>query len=96
MITKKEVFEKRKQIIQLAEKKYTFNKKDKRVQAPRVCVVCGRPLSSLIVHENRYVVSYPHNRYYLGGWIIVDICKDITSCYRTLKKKGELVENVNG
>lgn len=95
MVTKKEVVEKRRNLIQLAEKKHSFKKRDRRVQSPRVCVTCGRPLSSLILHENKYIVTQDHTRYYLGGWVVADICTDITSCYRTLRKKGELIEDVD-
>lgn len=90
MATRKEIVDKRRKLGQLAEKKYSFNKGDRRVQTPRLCVVCGRPLSSLIVSENRYITIYPHTRFYLNDWFIVDVCTDINSCYRTLKKKGDL------
>lgn len=90
MMTKKEVVEKRRSLSQLAEKKHDFKKGDRRVNSPRICVVCGRPLSSLILHDNKYIVCYDHTRYYLGGWVKVDICTDINSCYRTLKRKGVL------
>lgn len=90
MMTKKEVAEKRRSLSQLAEKKHDFKKGDRRVNSPRICVVCGRPLSSLILHDNKYIVCHDHTRYYLGGWVKVDICTDINSCYRTLKRKGVL------
>lgn len=96
MVTKKEVVEKRRNLMQLAEHKHSFNKGDRRVKTPRLCVVCGRPLSSLIINENKYIVIQPHIRCQLGGWVVANICTDITSCYRTLKKKGELKEDVNG
>jgi len=46
----------------LAEKSHSFNKGDKRVHTPRVCVVCGRPLSSLIINENKYIIIQAHTR----------------------------------
>lgn len=94
MVTKKEVVERRKSLSQLADKKYLFKKGDRRVATPRVCVSCGRPLSSLIIHDNKYIVCQDHTRFYLGGWVTADVCTDITSCYRVLKKKGELNEDV--
>lgn len=96
MVTKKQVVENRKNLIQLAQNKHSFNKGDRRVKTPRICVACGRPLSSLIINENKYIVCQDHTRYYFGGWVVADVCTDITSCYRTLKKKGELIENVDG
>lgn len=96
MVTKKDIVERRRTLSQLAEKKHAFNKGDRRVQTPRVCVACGRPLSSLILHENKYIVCKDHTRYYLGGWVTADVCTDINSCYRTLRRKGELIENGNG
>ncbi|AOZ61966.1 hypothetical protein QCM8_45 [Bacillus phage QCM8] len=96
MVTKKEVVEKRRQLMSLSEKSHSFNKGDKRVHTPRVCVVCGRPLSSLIINENKYIIIQAHTRYHLNELFIVDACRDITSCYRTLRQKGELIENVNG
>ncbi len=80
----------------LSEKSHSFNKGDKRVHTPRVCVVCGRPLSSLIINENKYIIIQAHTRYHLNELFIVDACTDITSCYRTLRQKGELIDNVNG
>lgn len=96
MVTKREVIENRRKLKQLAEKQVSFNKGDKRVYTPRLCVVCSRPLSSLIVNEGKYITSHPHTRYHLNDWFIVDTCTDIQSCYRTLRKKGELIENVDG
>lgn len=95
MVTKKEVVEKRKSLTQLADKTGIFYKGDKRVHAPRICVVCSRPLSSLIVHENKYIVIQTHTRFYLNDVFKLDVCTDINSCYRTLSKKGEL-DNVDG
>lgn len=96
MTTKREIVEKRKSLATLAEKKHSFNKGDRRVQSPRLCVVCSRPLSSLIVNENKYITCHPHTRYYLNDWFVMDVCTDIHSCYRVLQKKGELNEDVNG
>lgn len=94
MVTKKEVVEKRTNLLHCAESKHQFFKGDKRIKSPRLCVVCGRPLTSLIINENKYSVIQNHTRCSLGGWVRVDICTDITSCYRTLRRKGELIEDV--
>lgn len=96
MVTKKEVVENRRNLKQLAVKQVSFNKGDRRVFTPKLCVVCGRPLSSLIFHEGKYIIIHSHTRYHLNDWFIVDACTDIQSCYRTLKKKGELIEHVDG
>lgn len=95
MTNKKEVVAKRRSLYQMASKHNTFKKGDKRVHTPRLCVVCGRPLSSLILHENRYITSNSHIHFHVDKWFTVDICEDINSCYRTLRKKGELEEYVD-
>jgi len=79
----------------MSNKYNTFKKGDKRVHTPRLCVVCGRPLSSLIIHENKYITTTSHVHLHVNNWFTLDICEDINSCYRTLRKKGEL-EDVNG
>lgn len=96
MVTKRQVVEDRRKLKQMAKKQVMFNKGDKRVYTPRLCVICGRPLSSLIVNEGKYVTIQPHTRYHINDLFIVDICTDVQSCYRTLKKKGELDEHVHG
>jgi hypothetical protein len=96
MVTKKEVVEQRRNLKQVAERYSSFKKGDRRVFTPRLCVVCGRPLSSLILHEGKYITIHPHTRFHLNDWFIVDTCTDIQSCYRTLRKKGELNEDVDG
>ncbi|BEU14677.1 hypothetical protein [Bacillus phage CM1] len=95
MVTKREVVEKRKKLVSLAKKKVSFNKGDKRAYSPKLCVVCGRPLSSLIINENKYIIIQDHTRYHINELFIVDACTDITSCYRTLKQKGDLEEDVD-
>lgn len=90
LTTKQEIVAKRKSLYMEAARYHEFMKGDKRVNTPRLCVICGRPLSSLIMNENRYVTIVPHIHFHLNKLFKVDICKDIMSCYRTLKKKGEL------
>jgi len=92
LISRKEVVAKRKSLYQLAEKYHDFNKGDKRVNTPRLCVVCSRPLSSLILNENKYIISVSHVHFHLNEYFKVDICKDVASCYRTLRQKGELAD----
>lgn len=95
MTTKREIVEKRRDLYQCASKFHEFKKGDKRVHTPRLCVICSRPLSSLILNENRYTTIVTHIHFHLD-WCKVDICKDVNSCYRILRKKGELTEDVNG
>lgn len=90
MVSRKEVVNRRKYLQEKAANRFKFKKGDRRVSTPRVCVVCGRPLSSLIINDNKYVVSQSHIRYYLNQYMKMDICEDVHSCYRTLKQKGEL------
>lgn len=96
MKTKKDVVTQRRSLFQLSGKHNTFKRGDKRVHTPRLCVVCGRPLSSLIIHENKYIISNSHIHFHVSNWFTVDICEDVNSCYRTLRKKGELIEDDNG
>lgn len=90
MTTKREIVEKRRELYHSAEKKHVFRKGDKRVHTPRLCVVCSRPLSSLIINENKYVTIQTHVHFHLNSIFQVDICDDVNSCYRTLRQKGEL------
>lgn len=90
MKTKQDIVEQRKSLYQDAERYHEFLKGDRRVTTPRVCGVCGRPLASLVLNKNEYVTIVPHVRFHLDKMFHVNICKDILSCYRILKRKGEL------
>ncbi|APZ82514.1 hypothetical protein Goe7_c00480 [Bacillus phage vB_BveM-Goe7] len=90
IISKKDVVEKRRSLFSNSEKRVVFKKGDHRVNTPRICVVCSRPLSSLILRENTYITIQSHIRFHLNNLFKVDICEDVHSCYRTLKQKGEL------
>lgn len=94
-VTKREVVEKRRSLYSNSSKHHVFKKGDRRVNSPRLCVVCGRPLSSLIIRENKYIIIHSHVRFNLDPFK-VDICEDVSSCYRTLRQKGGLIEDVNG
>jgi hypothetical protein len=93
--SKSDIVEKRRQLFQTSERKHTFKKGDRRVHTPRLCVICSRPLSSLILRENKYIVIQSHIHFHLNAYFKVDICEDVESCYRILRKKGELIDNVN-
>lgn len=95
MITKKEIVEKRRKLPQQAQAYNTFKKGDKRVFTPRVCSICGRPLSSLLLREQKYITIQDHVMYHLSSLAVISVCKDVKSCYTTLRKKGEL-EDGNG
>lgn len=92
MKTKRELREKRRYLFSNSEKRVDFNRGDRRVFTPRLCVICGRPLSSLVLNKNKYITETPHIRFHLGDDVKVDICKNIQSCHTTLRKKGELSE----
>lgn len=96
MITKQEVKNKRKYLNKIAKKRVTFNKGDHRVFTPRLCVVCGKPLSSLVIREQKYITVQTHIRCHINEYVTLDVCADIKSCYSTLSKKGELINDVNG
>jgi len=93
---KKDVVRKRKKLQSMARKSYIFKRGDKRASTPRICVVCGRPLTSLILREGTYITTCSHIRFYISDVFTLDCCLDIHSCYRTLRQKGELNEHVNG
>lgn len=86
--TKKEIVEKRRELDKISVRKFTFNKGDRRVFTPKVCVVCGRPLTSLIIQDNKYITTTKHTRFHLNKVFIVDTCTDVNSCYRRLKSEG--------
>ncbi len=96
MITKQEVVEKRGTLFTESKRRHTFNKGDRRVHTPRLCVVCGRPLSSLVMRSNSYITIHRHTRFHMNDIVVLDICTDINSCYRVLEQKGELMEDVDG
>lgn len=93
-INRRDVVTKRRHALINSERRHTFKKGDKRVSTPRLCVVCGRPLTSLVINDNRYVTIQSHIHCHLSKDVTVDICEDVHSCYRTLRRKGEL-EDVN-
>jgi len=90
LTSKREIVEQRRTLYKEAERHHEFLKGDKRVFTPRICVICSRPLSSLVLNDGKYVTSVSHVRFHLNKAFTIDICKDIMSCYRTLKKKGDL------
>ena len=95
MVTKREIVEKRRKLPQQAKSYNTFKKGDKRVFTPRICSVCGRPLASLILKEQKYITIQDHVKYELSSFATISVCKNVQSCYMTLRKKGEL-EDGNG
>ncbi|UNA01468.1 hypothetical protein MG295_00051 [Bacillus phage vB_BcgM] len=95
MITKREVVEKRRKLFQNSEKYREFRKGDRRVFTPRLCSICGRPLSALSRQTQKYITTQNQIRFELSDIVHIHICKDVNSCYRVLKQKGEL-QDVNG
>lgn len=96
MVTRREVVEKRAKLYRDSVRSHTFNRGDKRVHSPRLCSICARPLSQLVVQEQRYVTSHRHTRVHLSGDIQINICTDVRSCYSRLEERGELTVDVNG
>jgi hypothetical protein len=74
----------------LSKRHHTFYVGDRRVHTPRICVVCSRPLTSLVINENTHITKVAHTRIHINKMFIVDICADIRSCYTEFEKKGEL------
>ncbi|AII28113.1 hypothetical protein LD13_gp236 [Bacillus phage Bobb] len=88
-MSRREIVEKRRSVFSSAEKYNTFKVGDRRVHSPRLCVVCARPLTSLVLAEQRYVTSVSHVHAHFAGGITVDICSNINSCANRIEKLRE-------
>jgi len=95
MQSKSQVLNKRRNLFSIAKTRNSFNKGDKRVHTPRICSICGRALAEFSPEKQKYVTAVTHFHCKIESYISLDACKDVQSCYRYLKKKGEL-EDGNG
>lgn len=86
---KEKIRKSRRHISVLAVKSAYYKKGDRRVTSPRVCSICGRPLSSYITNTGKYVTSYQHKRYWLDDMFVLNMCADASSCYRNYRKDDE-------
>jgi len=57
------------------------------VYSPRVCTICGSPLSSYDSLKHRYVSSFSHYHLTLLGIMKVDYCANSENCVSRLKHK---------
>lgn len=88
---KHEVRDKRRLIKKDSTKVTITNKNDKRISSSsRVCCICGKQLSKM--NYTNGVVSAKVDHYHIkyGSLLYLDMCKNISSCYNQLEKRGEL------
>lgn len=88
-MNRRELVEKRRIVYGKSTKYNVFRVGDKRVHSPRLCVVCSRPLTSLVLTEQRYVTAVSHVHAHLSGGITIDMCASINSCANRIEKLRE-------
>lgn len=90
MVSNKEDIKlKRKRIFSQSTKTTTIKKGDKRVSSStRLCAVCGKPLSSLVLRTGASVATVNHVSCIITDYVRLNVCEDIRSCYAHTKKKG--------
>lgn len=89
-LDKSDIKNKRKYIFNQSYKTTNIRKGDKRINsATRICAVCGRPLSKLILRTGEPTVVVDHISCKVSDIIRINICEDIRSCYAYSSKKGE-------
>lgn len=82
-----EIKEKRKYFLHNAEKVTTIKKGDRRVvSSTRFCVICHRPLSTLVKSTGKTISTVDHFSCVVNDFIRVNMCKDIRSCYNNCEK----------
>ncbi|XWX29898.1 hypothetical protein KQUDLBSD_CDS0050 [Staphylococcus phage PG-2021_40] len=85
---------KRKLLQSKATKKTLIRKGDKRpTDSTRTCSVCGRQLTRLSLVTNQVQSIVTHTTLYIDNFMVVNICKEIGSCYSEYRKRGELDES---
>lgn len=88
-MNKKEVKESRHYLLTQANKVTKIRKGDKRVHGSRVCSLCGRPLSKVILSTGKTQASVNHYHCHFNELLAVDICMDIRSCYSRVDKEED-------
>lgn len=89
-LTKEEIKQKRQYIFSKAQKTTNIRKGDKRIaSATRLCAVCGRPLSKLVLTNGSAIVTTDHVSCKISDLVRLNMCEDIRSCYAYTSKKGE-------
>ncbi|XWX32496.1 hypothetical protein LCFBJUUZ_CDS0037 [Staphylococcus phage PG-2021_76] len=84
--TREEVKKARKELLKSAEVKSITYKGDKRISSPsRVCGVCRAPLSGMNYVEGVVLSKKKHIHLQYSKFLYIDICYNITDCYRNLK-----------
>lgn len=88
-LTREEIKKKRQYIFNQSKKTTTIRKGDKRiVSATRLCAVCGRPLSRLVLTNGSAIVTTTHVSCKVSDLVRLNMCEDIRSCYAYTTKKG--------
>lgn len=89
-ITNKDIKDKRRYIFSQSSKTTTIKRGDKRISsATRICAVCGRPLSKLVLRTGVPTVVVDHISCNISDIVRLNVCEDIRSCYAYSSKKGE-------
>lgn len=89
-LTREEIKQKRQYIFSQSQKTTNIRKGDKRIaSATRLCAVCGRPLSKLVLTNGSVIVTTAHISCKISDLVRLNICEDIRSCYAYASKKGE-------
>ena len=97
MTDKEKVKEKRKNILSKSAKTTVIKKGDKRVSSStRIWAVCGKPLSSLVLRTGASITTANHMSCLISGFVRLNICEDIRSCYAYSNKKGGTQQNEYG
>lgn len=85
-LSKEEIKTKRKDLLGSSDKTTVIRKGDRRISsATRFCVICQRPLASLVWENGTVIATVTHYSVVLSSWVKVNMCKDIRSCYTHMK-----------
>lgn len=90
---KHEVKDKRRLIKKNGTKVTLVKKNDKRITSPsRICCICGEQLSKVNYSNGKVLAKKDHIHVQYSSLLYLDMCKDVTNCYKNLKERGELSE----
>lgn len=88
-LSPEEIRERRKYFLKEANKVTTIHKGDKRVSGARFCVICGTPLSNMILTDGSTQAARDHFHCYFSDLFYVNMCKNSNNCKRVMKKYEE-------
>lgn len=89
-LSKSEIKLKRKNILSNSKVTTEIRKGDRRIKSStRFCAVCHRPLSAYVYKDGSTQASENHFHCFFTDLIVLNLCKDIRSCYSTIGKEEE-------